>query len=290
MAEEILRIAPDQVKKLIKQGKIEIVSTTSAVSRKPESGSSFEFSQGLFELDFFGPRDVEKVFGLKIAPENVPQIPFSQVELEAAKSLDQKLILRVDRAPDAKPLTMRKMEQLLQPKFKAAGSGKVLFDTTWYKNEDFFTKQTPTYRWALTGKSALPDTLGKNYLEQTVELSGYVARDLFPGGIPIDYQEALNEFAVRVPISLSSPDAAQKLAAFKLNQMLRPSAVEALYDLLITFQTKGERTLENEWAWTNTRASGGRLVGVGYFNSAGVDVRRLSPDDSYSDLGVCPSR
>lgn len=55
-------------------------------------------------------------------------------------------------------------------------------------------------------------------------------------------------------------------------------------------QTKGHLLGSWEYSWTSSRGSGGGLVYVGDFDSAGAGVFSRSPDDSYSILGVCLSR
>ena len=296
MAEEILRIAPDQVKKLIKQGKIEIVSAAPPADRKPENGSSLEFSQQLFGQDFFGPREVQHTFGVKVLPENTPQIPFSQEELEVAKALDQKLILRVNKAPDGQPLTMKKMGQILQPMFDQEGNGKIFYNTDWYKGEGFFTKETPVFGWALAGKEVLPSTMGINYFEQTQALASHIKTTLFANRVsPPNYQAALDEFAAQEAniaklMNSNKEEAAKKLAGLQINQLMRQSAPEVLYDLLMTFRGSGERELESTYTWTNTRTSDGGLVMVGDFDAGGVDVNGLWPGYSGPYVGVCPSR
>jgi hypothetical protein len=296
MAEEILRIAPDQVKKLIKQDKIKIVSPAPVVDTRPESGSSLEFSQRLFGRDFFGPNEVGHTFGVKVPPENTPQIPFSQEQLEVAKALDQKLILRVNKAADGQPLTMRKMGQILQPMFDQEGNGKILYNTDWYKGEGFFTKETPVFGWALAGKEVLPSTLGINYFDQTQALASHIKTTLFASGVfPPNYQVALDEFVAQEAniaklINSNKEEAAKKLAGLQINQLMRQSAPEVLYDLLMTFRGSGERELKSTYTWTNTRASDGGLVVVGSFDSLGVLVPSRWPGYSDPRVGVCPSR
>jgi len=80
------------------------------------------------------------------------------------------------------------------------------------------------------------------------------------------------------------------LEALNLTELCRQSPVEALYDITAYFQTTGERLLPNRYTWTKRRGSGGRLVGVGGFDSGGVGVDSPTPDDSNDFLGVSFSR
>ncbi len=70
----------------------------------------------------------------------------------------------------------------------------------------------------------------------------------------------------------------------------RREAIETLWDSLLYYSATGKKVLEQHLDWGQTRASGGRLVSVGNFDSDGVFVFRLSPGYSDSVLGVCPSR
>lgn len=70
----------------------------------------------------------------------------------------------------------------------------------------------------------------------------------------------------------------------------RMNLAEVVYCLYFHEKSTGERLLENDWYWTNSRDSDGRIVLVGVFGSGGAYVRRDSPYDSRDSLGVCLSR
>ena len=264
-----------------------------------EFNTQLEEAKERFGEDFFGEEQVEKAFGITLAPEDVPDIPFEQAELEKAKELGQMLVLRVDRAADGTPLTMQKMQELLQPQFDTAGSGKVLYNTDWYKGEDFFTKETPQLSWALVGKQVLPDSTSKNYLQQTELIAEYLTKKVFVGGaIPQEYQAALDEFsrrktAIQGLMTSDWQEAARQLAELQLNQLTRQKPVDGLYDMLLQDQNKeasDKRLLEDKYTWTNRRASDGDLVCLGGFGSHGASVGGDQPDDSGAILGVVFSR
>ncbi|MFA5942823.1 MAG: AAA family ATPase, partial [Candidatus Paceibacterota bacterium] len=106
----------------------------------------------LGKKDVLGIEEIENTFGIKVRAEDVPNIPFSKEDLEKAKELGQFLILRVDKAKDGTGLSMKKMHDLLAEEFKKDGHGKILVSIDWYKEEEFFTKETPKLSWALTSK------------------------------------------------------------------------------------------------------------------------------------------
>jgi hypothetical protein len=253
--------------------------------------------------DFFAPDQVEKAFGIKVKPEQIPEIPFAREDLERAKELNQFLILRVDKANDGKPLTMAKMNELLKGKVKDGtkalysddGSGKI-GDDSWYKGEDFALKETPKLSWALTSKEVVSDSPDKNYLDQTTEIVNYLKNDVFKGKeIPTEFQGAIAEFEkakdeIARLISDDWKKAAEKLEGLAITKLTRQTPAEALYDIFVYFQNKGERLLENMYTWTSRRASDGRLVGVGSFDSDGAVVLRFTPGGSDGGLGFAFSR
>jgi len=253
--------------------------------------------------EFFGFQEVKKAFGIEINPEGIPEIPFSREELEKAKELNQFLVLRVNMASDGKPLTLRKINEILKGKvsdgskllYADDGTGKIKSDS-WYKDEDFPKTDKPKLAWALVSKEVIPNSTNKNYLNQTEELVEYLRNQVFKGEeVPEEYQEGIEEFKkVKAEIEkLMSSDwekAAEILSGLKLNQLTRQNPAEVLYDIAIYFQNRGERILEKIYTWTARRASVGGLVRVGDFDSDGVIVRSYRPGRSGDDLGVAFSR
>ncbi|MDO8482775.1 MAG: AAA family ATPase [bacterium] len=271
-----------------------------------ESKMSLDRAEEILGSDFLGVQAVEATFGIKLDAKKIPEIPFSEADLERAKELGQFLVLRVDAAPDRTPLTMEKMNKLLEDKFKKGKKGKILYKVDWYPNEEFYKTDTPKVRWALSSKENIPNSTSKNYLQQTQELVRYVTDEVFKdtANVPQEYQDAIEEFEryykqkfqgkndSEIQQLLGSSDwakYAQELGDLKINQLTRQTPGEALYDILMYFETNG-RLLENHYTWTNRRSSGGRLVDVGHFGAGGADVSRWSPGSSDGARGVSFSR
>ncbi|MBF8280359.1 MAG: hypothetical protein HW383_132 [Candidatus Magasanikbacteria bacterium] len=257
--------------------------------------------------NFFGPEAVEKAFGIRLAREQIPEIPFLKVDLERAKELGQFLVLRADKAPDGQPLTMRKMHELLQADFSQAGKGKVLYDTKegWKIKSEFFTTETPQATWALSSRTLISDSKSKNYVEQTQALIQYLTEEVFKDqDLPPQYQAAINEFQTYYDRNFQgkTPEQikqlldseweryAKELSELQLNELTRQSPADALYDMLIHFQNTGTKILETDYTWTKRRSSNGRLVDVGDFDAGGAGVFDRPPDSSYGNLGVSFSR
>ncbi len=275
---------------------------------KQGAGSSIETGPAVEAIgaeSFFGPAAVEKAFGIRLEAEQIPPIQFTQVELERAKALNQMLILRVDRAADGSPLTMKKMSELLQPTFEQ-NEEKILYDEPdWYEDEAFYKDETPALSWALVSRETIPDSTSKNYLQQTDQLVTYLETEVFQGQpVPAPYNDAIAEFrslrAQIEPLATSQVEAewkqaSQMLADLKLNQLTRQTPAEVLYDLLLVIQNSPDpedrtRLLESMYTWTARRASDGGLVDVGRFDADGAYVGGWRPDGADPGLGVVFSR
>lgn len=269
--------------------------------REGLSGSLLEQIRNAREIlgknDVLGVEEIEKAFNIKLKTEDIPNIPFSQEELERAKELGQFLILRVDKDKDGKAFSMKRMQEVLSGEFEKEGEGKIFFDTDWYEKEGFFATDSPRLAWALTGKEVMPNSTNKNYLQQTEEIIAYLRNQVFKGKVvPKEYQDAITEFtSQKVKIEKLIEDdwkeAAKILEGLQITQLTRQSPVEFMYDILAYFRSNKERLFEdNIYAWTRRRDSDGKLVSVGSFDSVGVSVGRSTPGRSNDDLGVCFSR
>lgn len=259
-----------------------------------EVAEQIEKAKEILGSDVFGPDAVKEAFGTAIELGSIPSIPFSVNELEKAKELDQMLIFRAGKLSDGSQLNMKKIGEILDGKVK--DDGKVFYNPDWYKDEKFFTDDAVETSWALVSKGLVPDSVNKNYFEQTGLLIDQLNQS-FGGAekLPEDYVEAVKEYALAMDeiaglIDTDWQKAAEKLEGLKINQLLRQSPSEALYDLILYFQNTGERLLGDEYTWTKRRASVGGLVYVGGFKSDGVSVRRSGPGSSNGSLGVSFSR
>ncbi len=251
------------------------------------------------------PDKVREILGLKIDLEKVPAIPFSKEELERAKELGQFLVYRHDRDDRARHLTMERLQELLQPKFDKEDDGKVLYDTSWYKNEDFFTKEAMRSGWALTSREVIPDSTSKNYLQQTGEIATYlgtkVMKEIADPKLRAEYGEAIKEYevkrvAIEKIIDSDWKEAAKQLEELKLNKLFRQTLVEAMYDTAMYLENRPKserddaRLLEDMYGWTNRRSSDGHLVYAGAFHAYGLHVDDDRPGRAPSDVGVVLSR
>ena len=302
---------PEEAERLRTLAKIERVRKQIEESGKVPDGFFEEKREGLSgtlaeqiknakeilgKKDVLGIKEIKNTFGIKVRAEDVPNIPFSKEDLKKAKELGQFLILRVDKAKDGTGLSMKKMHDLLAEEFEKDGHGKILVSIDWYKEEEFFTKETPKLSWALTSKEVIPDSTSKNYLQQTESIIDYIKEKVFKGGaLPKEYQDAIREFAEqKEKISKLMKDdwdeASKMLEELRITKLTRKSLSESVYDFLVYFKTNKERLFENIYTWTLRRASDGGLVYVGDFDADGARVNSRTPDYSRGDLGVAFSR
>lgn len=234
--------------------------------------------------NFFGRQEVEKSLGIEIDPLVIPEIPFSEKDLEKAKELGQFLILRVDKTKDGEPLTMEKINELREGKDYEGKKLLHLNDkngetlkSAWYKKKYFFKKETPELSWDLVSKDIIPGSGGKNYLKQTEEIIHYI-KDIFKDSeIPEEYRQAIEEFEskrddlkkmmthdwegalekARHPGETLASDmfeAIERLSDLKINQLTRPTPVEVLYDSVVYSQDVGQPLYEKEFIWTSRKS------------------------------------
>ena len=268
--------------------------------REKGKASLAEAKEIMKEKDFIGPDALKTIFGIEI--KDVPPIPFSAVELTEAKERGEFLILRMDTLPGGKPLTMQNLDLYF------AGDFKALYNPTddWKVKSEFFTKETPSVSWALVSKEFIPNSINKNYYEQTHSIATHLKNEVYKNGkIPDVYEDAIKGFEAYVVATfggktpqeikalLSGNDFAryaEQLANLKINQLSRHSGADILFDLATYYKHNKEQLLSRSVTWTNSRDSVGSLVHVGRFDADGANVSRNSPDTSRGGLGVLLSR
>lgn len=247
------------------------------------------------EGNFFGAEAVEKAFGVKFTKKQVPSIPFSKQELERAKERGQMLVLRVDKGADGNSLTMKNMQENVALQIAFEGEGKLLYGTNWYKDEEFFTGESPRAGWALVGKNVLQDSTSKNDLEQTEVLAQEV-RMVFNGKvIPLKVASALKQFEdqkeeIRGLLGTDWKKAVEALSKLDLNKLFRRRPAEIIYDLVTVLRNSDHRLLGDMYERTSRLSSDGSLVTLGEFDDCGVSVGGWDPNNGYPSLGVSFSR
>lgn len=246
----------------------------------------------------FGPKEVEKTFGVRLA--EVPGIPFSIEELERAEKLGQMLVLRVDKTADSKPMSLEAMSSMMAKRWEKEKKGSLLNTAEGWRDRvtgaDDFTKVAPRSGWALVSKDLLPDSTSKNYIEQTEVIIKALKDAAFKDmELPEEYAEAIAEFEsqkerLTTLMSENWMEAAKQLSELKINQLTRQSIQETIYDLAMYHDTHGKRLLPNKYTWSNSRSSDGDLVVLGGFGAYGVYGYGWGPVPRDGNIGVSLSR
>lgn len=249
----------------------------------------------------FGPEAVRATWGVELA--NVPAIPFSTEQLQRAKEMNMMLVLRVDMNEKGSPLSLEEMNHKTKEK-RAGQDGELLFSDDQYGvynnwrrrigKEEF--KQTPPQGgWALVGRDFLADSAGKNYLEQTRVIVDFLRNKWFKGGeVSAPYQEAIAEFEtmdaeikiLNKMVEGSEDDLGAVLSRLKINQLVRPSVQEVVYDLAMN-RDRGQ--LDDlvlaceKMASTCSVSQRGQVLSVGRFSRQGIvaDERKSTRNISW---------
>lgn len=260
MTDEILRFKPGEAAKYFLQDKKAI--------EKAAADSMIEKAKEILGQDFLGYEAVQtmankiKAVGINVEfkVQDIP-FPYNEKDLELAKQNEEMLVLRtgsMDINGQPAQLSLLNFRELfkIDPK---GGTSPLFFPTDWYANEPF--AKEPGHLglgWALVKKDVLPNTTSKNWNEQ---------------------EQILQQYAY----TLQQRDG-------KETKVRRRTVTEAVWDTMLYYTNNNSKVLQDKYDWTQTRASSGRLVYVGVFDSIGLLVSNYFPDRSDSLLGVCPSR
>jgi hypothetical protein len=165
--------------------------------------------------------------------------------LEIAKKLGMMLVLRVDRTADGKPLSMERMEKIVARKMKKTDN---LFNQNWFYDwlgsgnaRGIFSDETPRAGWALVSKQVLPDSLNRNYLDQSAAIIHTLEETFFDSSdVPTEYEEAFAEFQSYKESLAGRKNSDKKTtwicSGLRINQLTRQTVTEAVYDLVMYFQ------------------------------------------------------
>jgi len=282
-----------------------------------------ELAKEILGKDFMGPEKIEKAFGIKLATEDIPDMPYSIEDLEKAKENGEMLVLGIDKDGEGKFLTishmLEMMPELTDPttgeKIKTLygqekSGGVKLDDGCWYKDEPFLTginkdgtilpNSHPRLRWRLTSKAPLSESIstsygGKaekssNYIEQTKILREYL---MSVGSLTEDEAKECSDKVLGEITKLKESDwkeASKRLSELTINKNHRRIPSEILYDILLSIKGNDERILEKVYDWSNALSSDGELVCVGRADRGGVNFGATGPGARDGRLGAVSLR
>lgn len=265
-SENQLPFDPNKAPDLIRAGKLRVVTTI-----EPFTGSirSRERAKQLFGEDFLGVEAIHimeekcKGAGINVKFEIPQNTELTDVLLEAAradkaKGKNRLVVLRPEFMlvnGERKPLNLLNLRDLFEQKRK---NGLSAFDNNPFGSGAVFYKYDPDW-----------------YANQDF------AKEPQKQGFGLPTKEVLGS-------SVGKTWKDQELLLEPGERRREP--VEVAWDTLLYYAATGKKLLENKWDWTAGRASGGSLVGVGGFDSVGLNVDGWSPGAADPRIGVCPSR
>ncbi len=258
----------------------------------------YEQAQEIMGESFYGTEEIKNTFGFEFSTDKIPPIHYNPEVLEKAKENGEMLVLRVESDGEGSPMTMERMNEIMQTildKDSEEEQEKLLYDTDWYQEEDFFKNTSLRTEWRIVGKEFIPDSTSKNYIEQTKILRDYLL------GLESLSEEEKSECNDELLIGLQKmldedydknwQEVAKKLSELLINKNHRRIPAEILYDWILQFRNRKERgILEENYDWSNTLSSGGRLVYLGSASRGGVGVSASGPDYRDGNLGVVSLR
>lgn len=265
---------------------------------EPKESASLQEARDILGSDnVLGPEALHATWDLDLAPEDIPEVPYSREQLEGAKLLGMMLILRIDKDNGGRPLTGERMNEILKPQLQTQGKGKLLYNVDWYPNEPFYKDATPKFEWKLVTRELLPNSTNLDYADQTKLLRDTLAvqPDLTQAeqdAITQADDATLARLKTQATQDATWKQAAQELANLALNRNHRRSFADTLFDHASLLQTQGTRLFNGQvlYDWTSGQSSDGRLVRVGSAVAVGVRVGAWKPRNRSDDIGVSLSR
>lgn len=255
-------------------------------------------AEKIFGEDFCGSKAVEKVFGRKFAPKELPKIKFSLAELMLAKELGQVMILRIDKDGDGKDITMDNINKRLQS-YIDLHTGTP-FEV---KKGPFYTSETPRLSWALISNGIVPESTFKTRFEQIETLMDFVEDKIIMAGVGGEYVlygedevEAREDFrqnekrirGIPLAAGLTLQEAVWNLEA---NDLLMHTPIELIYDLFLYFKNTGKKLLKSHEACVKVSGNESHFAGIGDIDlNEKINFHLTNPNAAYMELGVMLSR
>lgn len=220
-----------------------------------------ERAEKILGKDYLGPETIQSVFKYKL--KEIPEIPFTIKDIEKAKELGQYLILRITKFKpllswEERDLTtsilLRSVRDVHKVNDLIAQQGRYLYDT-------------PRLGWALVNKESVGfgpayTTEKQSYDVQTTTMLDYLSSKIYRNReLPEKYNKMLHEYNVLMKDAFTKgtptqPDfeSVQKLG---INQVLRHTFVEVLYDIYVYYQKNKEFLFTKDGVATSSVANVG---------------------------------
>lgn len=287
--------------------------------KETKVAEQMEAAEKIFGAErFFGPEKIQKVFGFEPALFEIPEIPYSEEEMELRKSQGYNLVLRVARDDRSVPMTPEHMIELIK---KHHGNG----ENSWGDDEDgnpikilkqdpedenaaerpwYVEKQSPEFheehletRWVFEGSEPVKGSeSASGYVGQTKMLREALKAQ---GALTPEEEENCSDDAIEQnilalrkvdPATRKAPrakESMQNLFGLLINQHHRRSLAESLYGILLVLGSESSNIEYKEW--TKTLTAEGMVVTVSVEGGKTLDITIGTPgasDGKTSTLAV----
>ncbi len=195
------------------------------------------------------------------------------------------LFLFPDKFKDGTPVTMKSLNDRFQPEMERRGSGKLLFNTRWHQNEDFFTSDSNPLSWKLLSKGNIEGSNNKNYIEGTRFFREYLRQNNLATADELSECSDAKLAELAQLMATDWKEAGKQLSELKINQKYRINPLE-----VVLIHATQKSALIIAYAWTTKRSSDGGLVHAGGCDSRGAHVDGWEPESAYGIVGVSVSR
>ncbi len=276
MPEHLVTYPAGTLAKLVGEGKWSDSTTPREETPVQPEGGSIERAKQLFGEDFYGEEAIHtleekcKTKGINVKFDIPTQFQYSDEDLDQAKQDEEEgrkrlmvlrpqwMVVREGNQNVRKPVTILNLRELFKKENRRLGRPT----TVSYDNNPF-------------GDSAVfykydPDWYAEQEFAKEPIKSGYAmpTKDVLPDSWSKTWEDQQELFG---------------------EGESRREANEAVWDLLLTYATKGEKLLTQRADWTNSQTSDQDRVHV-HWNSDGLYVNDWGPGGPGPSIGVCSSR
>lgn len=303
-AEEVARIDPYERMKIDANAELGLSPSKPDTEPGSHEHASFREARDMFKERFYGPEEIERVFGFR--PE-APPIPFSREDMIRHEQLGHILIYNPDALPDGTAFDIQNMTSRalsggrnvlerdaqgnptkhLLYKDQFDENGKIL-NSVWFSDDLKVKTGTPQSGWQFVSPEVLPGAESKNFVAQTDFLIENAKRNFFGGALPQAFQSAVDEWESK---KVTFKNDAQKLATLPIMNFVRERVQNAIFRFLLVHGTgRGVLFKDGNYSWSYALSSDGNLVRFGDAGAGGAFVGGNTPDGSRSDLSAVASR
>lgn len=289
---------------------------------------------------FFGPDQISAALGFAIDSRFVESFPYTLAELKRFKE-DRILMYFADEKEDGSPITTESLVDLMRDKTDEQKneepiinklrdsylmtkngirrminpvSGKNNCQHVDRKGEAYYEIEKPRPGWRVISTEFLPDSIGRDSLEQTEALAAYLKNLSFgEAGMTEEIRAAVQEFeekkAYLMDLMGKSREDTKRITApwqevgkilgkLKIRELTMMTPVEAVYAGAVLARATKRDFLKDMFTFTNRTTNDGGIIAVRncgirlwnehYDNPVG-DVVSFNPNYKYSKSGVITS-